>query len=58
MTMYRCLHCGARMELKDIPTTTVWEDYGDVLVAYCPHCKEIEYDGYELFKEVKEKSAD
>lgn len=56
--MYRCMHCGARMESKDIPTTTIHEGNGYIAAAYCPCCKEIEYDGYELFKEVKPKSAD
>lgn len=55
---YRCMHCGWRGEGYEIPYTTVHEDYGDVDVLYCPSCKEVEFDGYKLFKEIKEMGDD
>ena len=49
----RCRECGWEGDARDIPYTTVYEDYGDVVVWKCPECGRIDYDGMEMFEEVE-----
>ena len=48
----RCDRCGWEGEDRELPSRTVYEDWGDVSCAVCPQCHATEYEGMDLFIEV------
>ena len=49
----RCKRCGWEGRWSEVGSRTVYEDYGDVSCLVCPSCKRTQYDGMEMFEEVK-----
>lgn len=56
--LYKCTECGSVFSEPDIETTTVYEDWGDVVVWVCPACHRVDFEGRDMIvpvtNEVKE----
>lgn len=53
-TIYKCTECEATFPKHDVQTTTVYEDWGDVVCWVCPNCGQIDYEGRDMIVPVEE----
>lgn len=47
----KCTECGAVFLESEIPTTTVYEDWGDVVCWVCPICHRTDFEGRNMIVE-------
>ena len=56
--LMKCHECGAVFYESEILTTTVYEEWGDVVCWVCPACRRIDFEGRDMIEEAGEASTE
>jgi rubredoxin len=56
--LYKCTECGAVFSANSIEQTTVYEDWGDVVVWVCPACHRVDFEGRDMIVPVTKEDKE